>query len=172
MVPERMAGYVGGSRAILEIAAKYANKRKAFGQPIRNFEAVSFRIAECITKLDAVSALAYAVARTVDEGVGTPGYQRRLVSELKKFSTQTQWEVANEAMQILGGIGYTRVFPIERAVRETRLLQIWTGTNDIQNLIIQHEYYKELLAKVTDERNFEADVALSESEAMEEKIYE
>jgi len=95
-----------------------------------------------------------------------------LVSELKKFSTQTQWEVANEAMQILGGIGYTRVFPIERAVRETRLLQIWTGTNDIQNLIIQHEYYKELLAKVTDERNFEADVALSESEAMEEKIYE
>ena len=172
MVPERMAGAVGGSRAILEIAARYAHRRKAFGQPIRNFEAVSFRIAECITKLDAVSALAYVVARTIDEGVGTPGYQRRLVSELKKFSTQTQWEVANEAMQILGGIGYTRVFPVERAVRETRLLQIWTGTNDIQNLIIQHEYYKELLSKVSDERNIEADVALSEAELAEEKIYE
>ena len=172
MVPERMAGHVGGSRAILEIAAKYANRRKAFGQPIRNFEAVSFRIAECITKLDAVSALAYAVARTIDEGVGTPGYQRRLVSELKKFSTQTQWEVANEAMQVLGGIGYTRVFPVERAVRETRLLQIWTGTNDIQSLIIQHEYFKEILAKVSDERNIEADVSLSEEEAKEEKIYE
>jgi alkylation response protein AidB-like acyl-CoA dehydrogenase len=172
MVPERMSGSVGGSRAILEIAARYANRRKAFGQPIRNFEAVSFRIAECITKLDAVSALAYVVARTIDEGVGTPGYQRRLVSELKKFSTQTQWEVANEAMQILGGIGYTRVFPVERAVRETRLLQIWTGTNDIQNLIIQHEYYKELLSKVSDERNIEADVALSEAELAEEKIYE
>ena len=172
MVPERMAGAVGGSRAILEIAARYAHRRKAFGQPIRNFEAVSFRIAECITKLDAVSALAYVVARTIDERIGTPGSQRRLVSELKKFSTQTQWEVANEAMQILGGIGYTRVFPVERAVRETRLLQIWTGTNDIQNLIIQHEYYKELLSKVSDERNIEADVALSEAELAEEKIYE
>ena len=172
MVPERMAGHVGGSRAILEMAARYASRRKAFGQPIRNYEAVSFRIAECITKLDAVTALGYAVARTIDEGVGTPGYQRRLVSELKKFSTQTQWEVANEAMQVLGGIGYTRVFPVERAVRETRLLQIWTGTNDIQNLIIQHEYFKEILAKVSDDRDIEADVALSEKELEEEKIYE
>ena len=172
MVPERMAGHVGGSRAILEMAARYASRRKAFGQPIRNYEAVSFRIAECITKLDAVTALGYAVARTMDEGVGTPGYQRRLVSELKKFSTQTQWEVANEAMQVLGGIGYTRVFPVERAVRETRLLQIWTGTNDIQNLIIQHEYFKEILAKVSDDRDIEADVALSEKELEEEKIYE
>ena len=172
MVPERMAGAVGGSRAILEIAARYAHRRKAFGQTIRNYEAVSFRIAECITKLDAVSALAYAVARTVDEGVGSPSYQRRLVSELKKFSTQTQWEVANDAMQILGGIGYTRVFPVERAVRETRLLQIWTGTNDIQNLVIQHEYFREILARASDERNIEADVALSEEEAEEEKVYE
>lgn len=172
MVPERMAGHVGGSRAILEMAARYASRRKAFGQPIRNYEAVNFRIAECITKLDAVTALGYAVARTMDEGVGTPGYQRRLVSELKKFSTQTQWEVANEAMQVLGGIGYTRVFPVERAVRETRLLQIWTGTNDIQNLIIQHEYFKEILAKVSDDRDIEADVALSEKELEEEKIYE
>ena len=172
MVPERMVGYINGSRALLEIAARYANKRKAFGQPIRNFEAVSFRIAECITKIDAVNALAYAVARTIDDQVGTAGYRRRMVSELKKFATQTQWEVANETMQILGGIGYTRVFPIERAVRETRLLQIWTGTNDIQSLIIQHEFYKELLAKTGEERNFEADVHLSEQEATEEKVYE
>ncbi|MBN1691533.1 MAG: acyl-CoA/acyl-ACP dehydrogenase, partial [Dehalococcoidia bacterium] len=80
--------------------------------------------------------------------------------------------VANETMQILGGIGYTRVFPIERAVRETRLLQIWTGTNDIQSLIIQHEFYKELLAKTAEERNIEADVKLTEQEAAEEKVYE
>jgi alkylation response protein AidB-like acyl-CoA dehydrogenase len=172
MVPERMAGAVGHSRAILEIAARYANRRKAFGQTIRNYQAVSFRIAECITKLDAVSAFAYAVAKTIDEGVGTSGHQRRLVSELKKFATQTAWEVANDTMQILGGIGYTRVFPIERAVRETRLLQIWTGTNEIQNLIIQHEYYREILARVSEERNIEGDVALSAEEAEEEKIYE
>ena len=81
MVPERLLGSgVGGSRAILELAARYANKRKAFGQPIRNFEGVSFKIADCVTKLDAVSALAYAVAKTIDDGVGTAGYQRRLVS--------------------------------------------------------------------------------------------
>jgi len=172
MVPERMVGYINGSRALLEIAARYANKRKAFGQTIRNFEAISFRIAECITKIDAVNALAYVVARTVDDQVGTAGYRRRMVSELKKFATQSQWEIANETMQILGGIGYTRVFPVERAVRETRLLQIWTGTNDIQNLIIQHEFYKELLLKSVDERNIEADIHLTSEEAAEEKVYE
>ncbi len=112
MVPERLlSGGVGGSRAILEIAARYANKRKAFDQTIRNFEGVSFKIADSITKLDAVSALSYAVARTIDDGIGNPGYQRRLVSEVKKLATQTYWEVVNDAMQILGGIGYTNVFP-------------------------------------------------------------
>ncbi|MCJ7655093.1 MAG: acyl-CoA/acyl-ACP dehydrogenase, partial [Dehalococcoidia bacterium] len=116
MVPERLlSGGVGGSRAILEIAARYANKRKAFGQTIRNFEGVNFKIADCVTKLDAVSALAYAVAKTIDDGIGTPGYQRRLVSEVKKLATQTHWEVVNDAIQILGGIGYTNVFPVERA---------------------------------------------------------
>ena len=173
MVPERLlSGGVGGSRAILELAARYANKRKAFGQTIRNFEGVSFKIADCITRLDAVSALAYAVAKTIDDGVGTAGYQRRLVSEVKKMATQTYWEVVNDAMQILGGIGYTHVYPVERALREARLAMIWTGSNEIMNLIIQHEYYKEILAKGIEGRDIEADVALSEAELMEERIYE
>jgi len=173
MVPERLlSGGMGGSRAILEVAARYANKRKAFGQPIRNFEAVSFKIAECVTKIDAASALAYAAARTIDEGVGTAGYQRRLVSEVKSLTTQTNWEVVNEAMQILGGIGYTNVFPVERALRQARLPMIWTGTNEVMNLIIQHEYYKELLAKGVEGRDIEADVVLTAAELEEEKIYE
>ena len=173
MVPERLlAGGVGGSRAILEIAARYANKRKAFGQTIRSFEAVSFKIAECVTKIDAVSAFAYAVAHTIDEGVGTAGYQRRLVSEVKRLTTQTHWEVVNDAMQILGGIGYTNVFPVERALREARLPMIWTGTNEVMNLIIQHEYYKELLARGVEGRDIEADVSLTEEQLAEEKIYE
>ncbi len=173
MVPERIvSGGVGGARAILEIAARYANKRKAFGQTIRNFEGVSFKIADCVTKLDAVSALAYAVAKTIDDGVGTPGYQRRLVSEVKKLATQTNWEVVNDAMQILGGIGYTNVFPVERVLREARLLMIWTGSNEIMNLIIQHEYYKEILAKGIEGRNIEADVPLTPAELAEERIYE
>ncbi len=173
MVPERLlSGGVGGSRAILELAARYANKRKAFGQTIRNFEGVSFKIADCVTRLDAVSALAYAVAKTIDDGVGTAGYRRRLVSEVKKMATQTYWEVVNDAMQILGGIGYTHVYPVERALREARLAMIWTGSNEIMNLIIQHEYYKEILAKGIEGRDIEADVALSEAELSEERIYE
>jgi len=173
MIPERMvSGPTGGARAILEIAARYAEKRKAFGQKIRNFQAVSFKIAESITKLDAANALAYAVAREIDGGAGTSGYRRRLVSELKRFSTQVQWDVINDAMQILGGIGYTSIFPVERALRDARLLMIWTGTNEVMNLIIQHEYYRELLAKGVEGRDIEADVALTESEATEEKVYE
>jgi alkylation response protein AidB-like acyl-CoA dehydrogenase len=173
MVPERLlSGGVGGSRAILEIAARYANKRKAFGQTIRNFEGVNFKIADCVTKLDAVSALSYAVAKTIDDGIGTPGYQRRLVSEVKKLACQTYWEVVNDAMQILGGIGYTNVYPVERAMREARLAMIWTGTSEIMNLIIQHEYYKEILAKGVDGRDIEADVALTEEQLAEERIYE
>jgi len=172
MVPERIIyGGVAGSRAILEIAARYANKRKAFGFPIRNFEAVNFRIAESLTKLDAVSAFGYAVAKTIDDGIGTPGYQRRLVSELKLLATKVFWEVVNDAMDNMGGIGYTNVYPIERAVREARLPMIWTGTNDVMKLIIQHEYYKELLATEIEGRDVESDVPLSEEEATEEKVY-
>jgi alkylation response protein AidB-like acyl-CoA dehydrogenase len=173
MVPERLlSGGAGGSRAILEIAARYANKRQAFGQTIRNFEGVSFKIADCVTKIDAVSALAYAVAKTIDDGIGTPGYQRRLVSEVKRLATQTHWEVVNDAMQILGGIGYTNIFPVERALREARLAMIWTGSSEIMNLIIQHEYYKEILARGVDGRDIEADVGLTDEQLAEEKIYQ
>ncbi|HEX75484.1 MAG TPA: acyl-CoA/acyl-ACP dehydrogenase [Dehalococcoidia bacterium] len=173
MVPERFqCGYIGRARSILEIAARYANKRKAFGQTIRNFEAVSFKIADSITKIDAVTAYAYTVARILDEGVTGTGYQRRLISQLKKLSSEMLWEVVNNAMQILGGIGYTNVFPVERALREARLPLIWTGTSEIQNLVIQHEYYKELLDNGVEGRNFEGDVPLAEAELEEEKVYE
>jgi alkylation response protein AidB-like acyl-CoA dehydrogenase len=172
MIPERLTSGITGARRSLAIAARYANRRKAFGQPIRNFEAVSFKIAESITKLDAVTAFAYTVARIVDDNLGTRGFQRRLVSELKKFSTETQWQVLNEAMQILGGIGYTNVFPIERELRGARLTTIWTGTSEIQSLIIQHEYFRELLEKGPEGRDIEGDVPLDDAEILEEKIYE
>ena len=173
MVPERiLSGGMAAIRGILEVAARYANRRKAFGLRIRDFEAVSFKIAESITRIDAVSAFAYAVAKSIDDGVGSHGYQRRLVSELKVLATQTAWEVANNAMQVLGGIGYTNIYPVERALRETRLPLIWTGTNEVQNLIIQHEYYKELLARGVEGRDIESDVALSEEELAGEKVYD
>jgi len=171
MIPERMtsaAGALGTARAAIEIAARYSDQRKAFGQKIRRFEGVSFKVADSVTRLDAAGALVYAAAHAVDSG-DEPGRVRRLVSEAKKFSTDTCWQVINDAMQIMGGIGYTNVYPIERLLRDSRLLMIWTGTNEIMNLLIQHEYYKEL-GRAAPARDVEADAP--GAELPEEKVYE
>ncbi len=173
MIPERLTSAgaaIGMARAALEIAARYADRRRAFGQKIRAFEGVNFKISESLTLLDAARALNYAVARTVDSG-GEPGKVRRLVSEAKKFATEAAWKVVNHAMQIMGGIGYTNIYPVERLLRDTRLITIWTGTNEIMNLVIQHEFYKEFLAKEgKDVRNLEEDAA--GAEFVQEKVYE
>ncbi len=172
MVPERMtsaAGALGMARAALQIAADYSTKRKSFGKPIKSYQAVSFKVAESITKLDATRALVYETAKTIDSKVEEPSRIRRLVSESKAFATRMAWEVVNDAMQIMGGIGYTNVYPIERLLRDTRLIMIWTGTNEIMNLIIQHEYYKEL-KESKNLRNVEQDAENAKLE--EEKIYE
>lgn len=172
MIPERMtsaAGAIGMVRSALEIAAKYSDKRKAFGKIIRDFEGVSFKVADSITELDAARCLIYATASAVDQ-FGSTGYTRRLVSESKKFATDTAWGVVNDAMQIMGGIGYTNVYPIERMLRDARLMIIWTGTNEIMNLIIQHEYFREVLKRGDEIRDVEADA--QESHAEEEKVYE
>ncbi len=73
-------------------------------------------------------------------------------------------------MQIMGGIGYTNVYPVERLLRDQRLPMIWTGTNEIMNLLIQHEYFKELKAEDSDRRDIEMD-ALNADKA-DEKVYE
>jgi acyl-CoA dehydrogenase len=172
MIPERMtsaAGALGMARAALEIAARYSTRRKAFGQVLRRFEGVSFKVADSITQLDAARMLVYGAARAVDAG-DDPARCRRLVSEAKKFATDMAWEVVNHAMQILGGIGYTNIYPIERLLRDTRLIMIWTGTNEIMSLIIQHEYYQELLHRRAPVRDIEHDAA--EADRAEEKVYE
>ena len=172
MIPERMtsaAGAVGLARAALELATRYSDKRKAFGRKIREFEGVSFRIADSITRLDAASMLVYGAAAAVDS-LGSTGYSRRLVSEAKRFSTEACWEIINNAMQVVGGIGYTNVYPIEKMLRDARLSIIWTGTSEIMNLIIQHEYYRETLAPSAAIRNIEDDA--QEAHAADEKIYE
>ena len=172
MIPERMttaAGAVGMARAALEIAARYADRRKAFNQKIREFEGVNFKVADSLTKLDAARALVHETARAIDAN-GEPSLLRRLVSESKKFATEAAWDVVNDAMQIMGGIGYTNVYPIERLLRDTRLMMIWTGTNEIMNLVIQHEYYKTLLGEKPTARDVEADAQNADVEG--EKVYE
>ena len=167
MIPERMtsaAGGVGTGRAALEVAAKYSTKRKAFGRPIRKFQAVSFKIADAVTNLDAARALNFVAGDAVDRGLNA----RRLVSEAKKFATESGWLAVNNAMQVMGGIGYTTVYPVEKYLRDLRLTMIWTGTNEIMDLMIQHEYFKEL-GKDPLARDVEADAAGNDPE---EKVFE
>ena len=168
MIPERLtsgAGSVGLGRAALEVATRYSTRRKAFGRTIDKFQAVSFMVADSVATLDAARALVYAAARLADTGADS----RRLVSEAKKVGTEAAWEVINNAMQIMGGIGYTSVYPIERYLRDCRLAMIWTGTNEVMNLLIQHEYYKELRERKIQVRDVEEDAITPDEE---EKVYE
>jgi len=168
MVPERLtsgAGAVGLGRAALEVATRYSTRRKAFGKTIDKFQAVNFMVADSVSTLDAARALVYAAARLVDSG----GDSRRLVSEAKKVGTEAAWTVINDAMQIMGGIGYTSVYPIERFLRDCRLAMIWTGTSEVMNLLIQHEYYRELRERRIEPRDVEGDAITPDNE---EKVYE
>ena len=169
MIPERMTsagGAVGGAQAALDVAAAYSMKRKAFGRPIRKFQAVSFMLADSITKLDAARGLMMGAAKTVDQGKP----HRRMVSEAKKYCTEVAWEVVNNAMQMMGGIGYTDVYPVERALRDLRLALIWTGTSQIMSALIQHEYYHEFEEEMKKRRDMEADALHGDLES--EKVYE
>ncbi len=143
MIPERMTsagGAIGMGRAAHEVATRYSTRRKAFGTEIKNFQAVNFKVADNVTLLDTSRGIVYLAASSVDS-CDTAGRSRRLVSEAKKVATENAWKVVNNSMQIMGGIGYTNVYPIEKMLRDVRLIMIWTGTNEIMDLIIQHEYY-------------------------------
>lgn len=169
MVPERMtsaAGAVGLGRAALEVATRYSDKRKAFGRKIRKFQAVSSRVADSISRLDAARSLLWVAAQKADSGQDP----RRLVSEAKKVCTQAAWDTVNDAMQVMGGIGYTDVYPIERLLRDARLGVIWTGSNEVMSLLIQHEYYKELLSSGPVGRDVEDDAINADQK--EEKVFE
>ncbi len=156
MIPERLlsaGGAIGAGRAALEVAARYSTRRKAFGQTIDNFQAISFMVADSAVLIDAAKALSFVAAKQADKGQDA----RRMVSEAKKVGTENSWEVLNNAMQIMGGIGYTTVYPIERLLRDGRLSMIWTGSNQIMNLLIQHGYYKELDKRAGLTRDVEED---------------
>jgi acyl-CoA dehydrogenase len=169
MVPERLtsaAGPIGMGRVSIEIAVRYADKREAFGRPIRNYEGISFKAADCMTQLDAARGLVYRAAKKADTGK----WCRKEVSQAKVFATEAGFMAVHEAMQMLGGIGYTDVYPIERLYRDARLATIWTGSNEVQRLIIQNEVFKEILSE---DRSEKRDVELDTPGAhkTEEKVY-
>ncbi len=175
MIPERLgtsAMTIGAVRPALEIATRYTSRRKAFGQPIQNFQAVGFNVADCITLLDTARSLVYSTCLAIDSGKTDPGRIRRMVSQSKKVTSEAAWEIVNKSMQVVGGIGYTNIYPLERILRDIRLSMIWVGTNEIMQLIIQTEWYKEFHKIYAKEnvRDVEKDSPNSHQE--EEKVYE
>lgn len=173
MIPERLGTAImtiGAARPALDIATKYTSRRKAFGQTVNNFQGVSFQVAEAVILLDAARAMGYATARAVDEKVDL-NRVRRMVSESKKFITESCQKVVHNAMQVMGGIAYTNVFPIERIYRDVRLASIWTGSSEIMSLIVAHEWYRESLKEqaLRRQRDFEGD---AREAASEEKVYD
>ena len=173
MIPERLgtaAMTIGSARAALDVATAYTTRRKAFGQVINQFQGVSFQVAEAAMLLDACRAMANMTARAVDAGANE-NLVRRLVSESKKFITESCQRAVHNAMQVMGGIGYTNVFPVERIFRDIRLASIWTGTSEVMSLITAHEWYREYFArKGRLPRDYEADAA--EAHAADEKVYD
>ncbi|MHA1793869.1 MAG: acyl-CoA dehydrogenase family protein [Promethearchaeota archaeon] len=173
MIPERMtsaAAVLGTARAALDVAGIYSMKRKQFGKHIREFQAVSFKIAEAQMLLDASRSIVYMAAKAIDSGE-SGSTCRRIVSEAKRFSTESAWKIVNHAMQVCGGIGYTQIYPVERLLRDLRLSLIWTGTSEIMDLIIQHEYYKDLTQRLEKKqfRDYEADA--NDSDKVDEKVF-
>jgi alkylation response protein AidB-like acyl-CoA dehydrogenase len=173
MIPERLgtaAMTIGAARPALDIATQYTSKRKAFGQVINQFEGVSFQIAEAAMLLDAARAMAYVTARAVDLGADI-NRVRRMVSQSKKFITESCQKVVHNSMQVMGGIAYTNVFPIERIYRDVRLASIWTGTSEVMSMITAHEWYREYFQEKAKGKT--RDHELDAPEAYdEEKIYD
>lgn len=175
MIPERLgtaAMTIGSARPALDVATGYTTRRKAFGSTINNFQGVSFQVAEGAMLLDASRSIIYTTARAVDDKVEEHRL-RRMISEAKKFVTESCQKAANNAMQVMGGIGYTNIFPIERIVRDLRLASIWTGSNEVMAMIVAHEWYREYFNTMKGPgqiRDYENDAA--EADAPDEKIYE
>ncbi len=123
---------VGMARSALEVAIAYAKEREAFGTAIFNHQAVSFRLAECATKLEAARQLIWHAASLRD--AGRPCLKEAAMAKL--LATETAEAVCTAAIQTLGGYGYVSDFPLERIYRDVRVCQIYEGTSDVQKIII------------------------------------
>lgn len=134
------AGLLGSARTCYEMALRYSTQRHAFHRPLCQFEAISFKIADMATKIEAARLLRIKAARMFDQGEKIT----REAAMAKLFAAEGAFWVVSEAMQIMGGIGFTTKFPIERHFRDVRGGMIAVGTNEIMRLVIQREIYKEL----------------------------
>lgn len=131
---------VGLAQGALDVSVEYARKRVQFGKPIISFQAIQHKLADMAIKTEAARALIYAAARHLDTD---PADASKVAAIGKVFASDTAMEVATEAVQIFGGYGYMRDYPVEKMLRDAKILQIYEGTNEIQRNIIGQELNKE-----------------------------
>ena len=129
---------VGIAQAAFEEAVSYSKERKQFGQPICNFQAIQFKLADMATRINASRLLVHKAAWLKSKGEGC----RFEASMAKLYASETANEVANQAVQILGGYGYMKEYPVERFFRDARVTEIYEGTSEIQRIVISRTILK------------------------------
>jgi alkylation response protein AidB-like acyl-CoA dehydrogenase len=127
---------VGIAQAALDAAVGYAKERQQFGQPIAAFQGIQFMLADMAMQTHAARLMVHHAARQVDAGIGGNTYE---ASMAKCWAGDAAMKVATDAVQVFGGYGYTREFPVERFMRDAKIMQIYEGTSQIQRLIIAKE---------------------------------
>lgn len=131
---------IGPAQECLDQAIAYMRERKAFGKPLTDFQALQFRLADMATEVEAARLLLHKAASAVD---AKSADATKLAAMAKRYATDTGFKVVNEALQLHGGYGYLRDYPIERFFRDVRVHQILEGTNEIMRLIIARHLLKD-----------------------------
>ena len=142
--PGVAAQAVGIAQGALDEAAKYASERVQFGQRIDSFQGIQFMLADMATQTEAARALVYSTARMIDAG------ERKYEKEsamAKVFASDVAMKVTTDAVQILGGYGYMKEYPVEKMMRDAKITQIYEGTNQIQRSVIASALIKETAAR-------------------------
>ena len=133
--PSSGAGAIGNAQYALECAVEYAKTRKTFGKPICKNQGVSFMLADMFTRLNAARQFTWYVCKCADEGIR----DGRLASAAKYFASDAGMKVCEDAVQIMGGNGYSRDYPVEKRFRDAKLYQIFEGANQIQRMIVGND---------------------------------
>ena len=131
---------LGLAEGVYETSLKYANERKAFGKKIFEFQGISFKLADMATRIEAAKLLVYNAAKMRDEGKNII----KASAMAKLFASELAMWASGEAIQIHGGYGYLKDFPVERFYRDAKVCEIGEGTSEIQRVIIAREMLKEL----------------------------
>lgn len=142
--PGVAAQAVGIAQGALDLAVEYSKERKQFGKSISSFQGIQFMIADMATQVEAARALVYSVARMVDAGNTKVAKESAMA---KLFASDTAMSVTTDAVQIFGGYGYMKDYPIEKYMRDAKITQIYEGTNQIQRSIIALGVLREAKAK-------------------------